>query len=183
MILKKHNKINDSRLLYFATLILLALPNIALSITEQMSLMARACNVILPISIYALLLTLPRNPARGVWMMFLFIFLSAFQMVLLYLFGSSIIAVDMFLNLVTTNSTEVGELLSDLIPAVAGVAILYLPVLIQAARKCMKKDFILPARLSATRAGMPGWVHVSASCASSHAMPQALTGLPTTSIP
>lgn len=142
--MKKHNKINDPRLLYFATLILLALPNIALSITEQMSLMARACNVILPIFIYALLLTLPRNPARGVWMMFLFIFLSAFQMVLLYLFGSSIIAVDMFLNLVTTNSTEVGELLGSLIPAVAGVAILYLPVLIQAARKCMKKDFILP---------------------------------------
>lgn len=74
--MKKHNIINDPRLLYFATLAVLALPNIALSVTEPMSLMAKACNVILPVSVYALLLTVLRNPARGVWMMFLFIFLS-----------------------------------------------------------------------------------------------------------
>lgn len=150
--MKKHNIINDPRLLYFATLAVLALPNIALSVTEPMSLMAKACNVILPVSVYALLLTVLRNPARGVWMMFLFIFLSAFQMVLLYLFGGSIIAVDMFLNLVTTNSTEVGELLGSLIPAVAGVAVVYLPILIQAGRKCMKKDYLLePQFLRSTR--------------------------------
>ena len=38
-----------------------------------------------------------------IWLAFPFIFLCAFQIVLLYLFGNSIIATDMFTNLVTTN--------------------------------------------------------------------------------
>lgn len=43
-------------------------------------------------------------------------FLCAFQIVLLYLFGNSIIATDMFTNLVTTNPGEAGELLSNIYP-------------------------------------------------------------------
>ena len=53
--------------------------------------------------------------------MFLFLFFGAFQIVLLYLFGQSIIAVDMFLNLATTNSSEAMELLGNLTPAVVVV--------------------------------------------------------------
>ena len=55
---------------------------------------------------------------------------GAFQIVLLYLFGQSIIAVDMFLNLVTTNSSEALELLDNLTPAIIAVIILYVPALI-----------------------------------------------------
>lgn len=55
---------------------------------------------------------------------------GAFQIVLLYLFGQSIIAVDMFLNLVTTNSSEAMELLDNLLPAIVTVVILYIPALI-----------------------------------------------------
>ena len=58
------------------------------------------------------------------------IFFAAFQLVLLYLFGKGVIAVDMFLNLVTTNPGEAMELLDNLVPAVAGVFIVYLPLLI-----------------------------------------------------
>ena len=39
--------------------------------------------------------------------LFLFLFFGAFQIVLLYLFGQSIIAVDMFLNLVTKSKPYV----------------------------------------------------------------------------
>ena len=46
-----------------------------------------------------------------------------------YLFGQSIIAVDMFLNLLTTNSGEAMELLDNLLPAVIGVFVVYLPTL------------------------------------------------------
>ena len=56
-------------------------------------------------------------------------FFAAFQLVLLYLFGQSIIAVDMFLNLLTTNSGEAMELLDNLLPAVIGVFVVYLPTL------------------------------------------------------
>ncbi len=44
--------------------------------------------------------------------MFFLMFFAAFQLVLLYLYGRSVIAVDMFLNLVTTNPDEVNELLA-----------------------------------------------------------------------
>lgn len=64
------------------------------------------------------------------WILFLFIFFGAFQIVLLYLFGQSIIAVDMFLNLATTNSNEALELLDNLIPALVIIAILYVPALL-----------------------------------------------------
>lgn len=61
--------------------------------------------------------------------MFLFLFLAAFQIVLLYLFGQSIIAVDMFLNLVTTNAGEAGELLGSIWPSVVCVVVIYIPLL------------------------------------------------------
>ena len=73
-----------------------------------------------------------RNCGRTFWLLFPFIFFGAFQLVLLYLFGQSIIAVDMFLNLVTTNSSEALELLDNLIPAIVIVVVLYIPALILA---------------------------------------------------
>ncbi|MFQ8806441.1 MAG: phosphoethanolamine transferase domain-containing protein [Alistipes indistinctus] len=58
-------------------------------------------------------------------------------MVLLYLFGGSIIAVDMFTNLFTTNASEAGELLANLWPAVLFVCILYLPLLVLGVRSLL----------------------------------------------
>ena len=65
-----------------------------------------------------------------IWWAFIFVFFAAFQLVLLYLFGTGVIAVDMFLNLVTTNPGEAMELLDNLAPAVVGVFVVYLPLLI-----------------------------------------------------
>ena len=59
-------------------------------------------------------MTLERKPGKTIWILFPFVFFAAFQLVLLYLFGRSIIAVDMFLNLTTTNSGEALELLDNL---------------------------------------------------------------------
>ncbi|MCM1356586.1 MAG: lipid A phosphoethanolamine transferase [Staphylococcus sp.] len=64
--------------------------------------------------------------------MFPLVFLAAFQIVLLKLYGRSIIAVDMFLNLVTTNVAEVTELLGNMLPAIILVVVLYVPSLIAA---------------------------------------------------
>ena len=85
---------------------------------------------LLPFGCYYLLMTLSRNCGKMLWILFLFLFFGAFQIVLLYLFGQSIIAVDMFLNLVTTNSSEALELLDNLTPAIIAVIILYVPALI-----------------------------------------------------
>lgn len=130
-----------------ATFIVLLLPNIVLSCVEPMTLAARITNILLPGGIYMLLLSLLRNPARSVWMLFVLIFLSAFQLVLLYLYGHSIIAVDMFLNLVTTNSAEIGELLGSLLPAVIGVIVIFVPILYVAAINTARKDYIINPHL------------------------------------
>ena len=58
-----------------------------------------------------------------------FVFFGAFQIVLLYLFGNSIIATDMFTNLFTTNPDEAGELLGNIWPAILIVLAIYLPLL------------------------------------------------------
>ena len=51
-------------------------------------------------------MSLSAKTGRTVWILFPIVFFAAFQMVLVYLFGSGVIAVDMFLNLVTTNPGE-----------------------------------------------------------------------------
>ena len=116
--------------LFYLFLIILIMPNIVLCFTEPLPLMAKVSNVLLPLSCYYLLMTLSRNCGKMLWILFVFLFFGAFQIVLLYLFGQSIIAVDMFLNLVTTNSSEAMELLDNLLPAIATVVILYIPALI-----------------------------------------------------
>ncbi len=58
------------------------------------------------------------------------ILMGAMQIVLLGLYGRSVIAVDMFLNLTSTNPGEAGELLANLLPSVLFVCLLYLPSLV-----------------------------------------------------
>ena len=99
----------SARSLFFITIAVLALPNVALCITERMGVMGNVANLLLPVAAVWLLMTLGRCPGKMVWALFLLVFFAAFQLVLLYLFGHSIIAVDMFLNLVTTNPGEAFE--------------------------------------------------------------------------
>lgn len=104
----------------------LCLPNIVLSITEPIESLGIAANILLPCGLYLLFLTIsPRIGAATLWC-FPLMFFAAFQMVLIKIFGRSPIATDMFLNLVTTNSSEAGELLNGIEGAVVIVAIIYL---------------------------------------------------------
>lgn len=127
-----YKQICGPRFLFFTTLIVLAVPCTALLFTEPLPLISRICGIILPVSFYWLMLSLSRNTGRTIWLMFFFIFLSAFQIVLLYLFGNGPIGVDMFLNIVTTNGGEAFELLGNLTPAIIMVILLYIPVLVAA---------------------------------------------------
>lgn len=124
------NKQYFNQLLFIYAIAALMLPNIALCFTENLSLWAALTNILLPLGIYILLMSLAKKTGKMVWWCFILIFFAAFQLVLLYLFGKGVIAVDMFLNLVTTNPGEAMELLDNLVPAVAGVFIVYLPLLI-----------------------------------------------------
>ena len=125
--------------LFYLFLIILIVPNVVLCFTEPMPIVAKVCNVLLPFSIYYMVMSWSRNCGRTFWILFPFLFFGAFQIVLLYLFGQSIIAVDMFLNLVTTNSSEALELLDNLIPAIVIVVLLYIPALAMATVSVIKK--------------------------------------------
>ena len=134
-----YNKVSSGTFLYWYAVVALLLPNIALCFTERLSFWAGAANVLLPLALYMLFFSVARCPGKMVWWAFLFVFFAAFQLVLLYLFGTGVIAVDMFLNLVTTNPGEVMELLDNLVPAVIGVFVIYLPLLILAVIHIRKK--------------------------------------------
>lgn len=127
---KIKNWLENQEHLFYLFLGVLIVPNIVLCFTESLPLMAKVCNILLPFACYYWLMTLSRNCGKMLWLLFIFLFFGAFQVVLLYLFGQSIIAVDMFLNLLTTNSSEALELLDNLIPAIILVVILYIPPLI-----------------------------------------------------
>lgn len=129
-------------LLFWLTVVVLAIPNIALCVTEQMTLAANVTNVLLPVSVVWLLMTLSRRPGKITLLLSPLLFIAAFQLVLLYLFGHSIIAVDMFLNIVTTNPGEAFELLNNLLPAIAIVVVLYIPILVMAIISLRRKDLL-----------------------------------------
>lgn len=125
-----YNKVPSGQFLYVYSVVALLLPDIALCYTECLAPWACGVNVLLPLSLYMLFFSVAKRPGKMIWWAFIFVFFAAFQLVLLYLFGTGVIAVDMFLNLVTTNPGEAMELLDNLAPAVVGVFVVYLPLLI-----------------------------------------------------
>ncbi len=114
-------------------------PNFALAVTEDYSIWTIEALILMPLGFYLMWSMVLRRSGLMIWLGFPFIFFGAFQIVLLYLFGNSIIATDMFTNLVTTNPNEANELLSNIWPAVLLVAVIYLPLLYLAAREIAKR--------------------------------------------
>ncbi len=80
-----------------------------------------------PIGFFGFFLSIFRNAGTAQIILFPLFILHAFQIVLFYLFGGDLIAVDMFLNVATTNTSEINELLGSLLPSIFLVIILYLP--------------------------------------------------------
>lgn len=82
--------------------------------------------LLLPAGIYAVLLSLGSNPLKTLLWMLPFTLLSSFQEVLLDINKEGVISADMFLNVATTNFSEVNELLCGLLPALAWICVMYL---------------------------------------------------------
>ena len=120
-----HSKRGHEGLTWFMLfLLVLIIPNLVLAVTEQLTAGGRVAGIVMPLAVYGLIMSLSRKTGRTMILMFPVLFLGAFQMVLTYLYGRGPIAVDMWLNLVTTNSGEVGELLSQLLPAIVWVVVI-----------------------------------------------------------
>lgn len=130
MKLSDKNTIIPGILLWLLPLVLI-IPNVALDFTEiSYTPLERIINIALPLGIYMLLCAAGRRIGRTGLFFIPVMVLCAFQIVLLFLYGESIIAIDMFLNVVTTNFHEATELLANLTLAIAVVIVIYLPVII-----------------------------------------------------
>lgn len=115
-----------AHILFYWLIISLVVPNAILSVTEQMSVLARITNVVLPLGIMGLIACIGRKIGKTTLFLFPLMFLDAFQIVLIFLYGYGIIAVDMFLNVLTTNVGEACELLTRLWPSLIVVVVLYM---------------------------------------------------------
>lgn len=139
-VLKTRSRFTALLTVYF--FIALIIPNLVLANTEPYSLWTVEALILMPLGFYMMWSVALRRSGVRIWLGFPFIFFCAFQIVLLYLFGNSIIATDMFTNLLTTNPGEAGELLGNIYPAVVLVCVIYLPLLWLAAREIALKRYI-----------------------------------------
>lgn len=126
--------------LFFVFALLLIIPNYVLFLTEPLPVMVRIASVLLPLSFTMGLLLLVKKPGIVVWCLFPKIILDAGQLILLSLFGESVVAVDMFLNVTSSNASEAGELLGNIFLVIIGCALIYVPVLWLAFRSARMTD-------------------------------------------
>lgn len=159
----KSNNTRYSRLLIAAFVTTLMVPACVLIFTEGYSFLRAVSAVLLPTGFYLLWSVAHKRSGMMVCCGLLWFILAALQLVLLYMFGNSIIAVDMFTNLFTTNSTEAGELLSNIWPMVSFVIVLYIPVLYLAVHSLQQGFTIAPA--TRRTVAIVGAVMVVAGCA------------------
>lgn len=156
--IEKHRKVKTrsrfTTLLTVYFFVVLIIPNCVLANTEPYSGWTDEVLILLPLGFYMMWSVALRRSGVMIWLGFPFIFFCAFQIVLLYLFGNSIIATDMFTNLLTTNPGEAGELLGNIYPSVVLVCVLYLPLLWLAAREIAHKRYI--SRTTRLNIGLTG---------------------------
>ncbi|MFR9165652.1 MAG: phosphoethanolamine transferase domain-containing protein [Dysgonomonas sp.] len=134
--------ISDPQKLFWLYITVNMLPSIFLLFSEPFNVWGKIVLILFPLGLYLFVLSIFKKTGLIQLILFPLLFLHAFQLVLLYLFGEDVIAVDMFLNVVTTNPSEAGEVLNSLWPSVVFVCIVYIPTTIIAIRQIRKKIYL-----------------------------------------
>jgi glucan phosphoethanolaminetransferase (alkaline phosphatase superfamily) len=127
--------------LYFLFGALFIIPNCVLFVTAPMPATAGIASISIPLAIWFGTLLLSRRPGIIVWILLPKVILDGGQLVLLHLFGESVIAVDMYLNLTSSNASEASELLENIFLVIICVFLFYtLPTLCLAFYSIQIKD-------------------------------------------
>lgn len=136
--------IASPRQLFWFFILVNLIPSILLVFTEPYSFMGKVILITFPLGVYLAIFSVLKNV--GLMQLFLIpqLVFNAFQIVLFYLFGESVIAADMFLNLATTSVSEASELLDNLWPAIITVCVIYIPTIVIAAIACKRKTHLTP---------------------------------------
>lgn len=137
--------------LFYFFLAVLMLPNVLLAITESLSPLERICSIVFPLGCYYMITTFTRRLGWSIWLLCPISLLAGVQVVLLYIYGKSVIASDMFLNLVTTDVNESAELLSNLLLILSIVVLLYITPFIIATFYLVRKQKLNKAFLRKNR--------------------------------
>ena len=133
--------ISSQEHLYFLFGLLFIIPNCVFLFTEPLPVSVGLASIIMPLAFWMGILLLARKPGVVVWCLLPKIILDGGQLVLLYLFGESVIAVDMFLNLTSSNASEASELLGNIFLVIICVFLFYtLPTLWLAMRSVRMED-------------------------------------------
>lgn len=119
--------IQNPVILFWFYILMNLIPSLYFATSDHINTAAKTVLILFPLGLYFLIFSLFKNSGRLQIVLFPLLFLHAFQIVLFFLFGKEVIAADMFLNLVTTNTNEATELLARLIPAIILVCALYIP--------------------------------------------------------
>ncbi|MGN0223700.1 MAG: sulfatase-like hydrolase/transferase [Muribaculaceae bacterium] len=132
-------KINWPTVMAWALPLTLIVPNVWLNITEHYTLLSCLNNIVTPVGIYLLIASCCTKIGRTALLCIPLMIYAAFQIVLMFLYGENIIAIDMFLNVATTNFGEATRLLGALPLAILTVCAIYLPVIIGGIVLCKRK--------------------------------------------
>lgn len=136
------NLAEKPKTLFFIYLAVNMVPTTLLLFSEPLDVLGKLVLFLFPIGLFFTIYTLSRNTGLIQLLLLPMLILHAFQLVLFYMYGENVIAVDMFLNLATTNPNEAGELLVSIWPSVIGVCLLFIPIIVLSARQMRKKVYL-----------------------------------------
>lgn len=136
--------IASPRQLFWFFVLVNLVPSILLVFTEPYSFMGKVILITFPLGVYLAVFSVLKNVGLMQLLLIPQLVFNAFQIVLFYLFGESVIAADMFLNLATTSVSEASELLDNLWPAIITVCVIYIPTIVIAAIACKRKTHLTP---------------------------------------
>lgn len=125
---------------YFVAVLLV--PGIYFFFTQPADFIGRFSALIFLLGIELFFFGLSKNFGKTAVFLLPLMFFNSFQIVLFYIYGADPIGSDMFLNLITTNSSEVDELLGSILPSIGLVLILYIPILILGTVAWIRKERI-----------------------------------------
>lgn len=133
--------------LYYLFIVVNLIPSLFLVFTEPYNIPGKAALLLLPIGVLLILLSLFKRVGLAKLLLLPLFFFHAFQLVVFSLFKEDVIAVDMFLNLTTTNVSEANELLSSiLVPTILACLIYILTIVLVIvefrAKLYYEKDFL-----------------------------------------
>lgn len=144
MTLKEHFNgfVENPRKIFILFVLVNLLPSIGLIFTEAFTVSGKLVLLLFPIGLYFLIFSIIKNIGLMQLLLIPLLIIHAFQIVVFYLFGEGVIATDMFLNVVTTNVSEAGEVLQGVIASVVFVVFVYIPTIIIAVIAYRRKVYL-----------------------------------------